>query len=153
MHQPNRHSSQDDKLAEFTDQVLAGKADQTASAADNDLLRLEDTVLRLNRTFPPHSPDSAAVKQMLVRLKARIKREERAVRPSFWRRLIDSQSAPQVVMALAVVAVLVVAVITIPSSSSDGAPLTGTALGGGNVLVAAGLIGILTLIYLFVRRK
>lgn len=153
MNQSNRHSPQDDKLAKFTDQVLAGRRDRTASAADDDLLRLEDTVLRLSRAFPPRSPDSAAAKQMLVRLKARVKREERAVTPSFWKRLFDFRSHPQFAMALAAVAVLVVAVIAVPSLSSNSAPVTGSALGGGSILTAAGLVGILALIYWLARRK
>jgi hypothetical protein len=153
MNRNDQHSQQDDKLAEFTDQVLTGRADRTASTADDDLIRLEDTVLRLNRAIPPHSPDNATMKQMLVRLKARVRRDERTVKPSFWKRLFDFQSNPQAGMILAAVVVLVLLVVTLPSLSLDGSSVTGTASGGGGILAAAGVIGALVLIYWFMRRK
>lgn len=151
MNHPKR-PSQDDQLAEFTDQVLAGTTQKTASAADDDLLSLQDTVLRLYRAFPPDSPDRAAAKQMLVRLKARLKRERQNAAPSLWKRLLDFRSNPQFAVAVAAVAALAAAIIAIPVLSSAGAPVTGTAL-GGSILVFAGGIGILALIYWFVRRK
>lgn len=145
----------DDQLADFTDQVLEGTM-KTASSLDQELLSLEETVLRLNRSFPPASLDDTSKKQMLVRLKARVKREEKMEKPSFWKRWFDIQSNPQVGMILAAVAVLVLMVIGIPALTSTDGSLSGTAVNpsGGNVgLIAAGLIGVLLLVYWFARKK
>jgi hypothetical protein len=59
-------------------------------------------------------------------------------------------------MILAAVAVLVLMVISIPALTSTDGSLSGTAVNpsGGNVgLIAAGLIGVLLLVYWFARKK
>lgn len=145
---------QDDQLADFTDQTLDGNMNQTASNPDPHLLRLEETVLRLNHAFPPASLDDASKKQMLVRLKARIKREEKAEKPSIWKRWFDLQSNQQVGMILAAVAALALMVIIIPSLASVNGSVSGTAVGSGNnSLIAVGLIGTLLLVYWLARKK
>lgn len=144
----------DIQLAEFADQVLEGKMNQTASSHDEELLGLEETILRLNRAFPARSLNDASSKQMLVRLKARMRREEKEAKPSFWKHLFDIQSNPQMGMVFAVAAVLVLAVIAIPMfTSTDGTSVSGTASSPASLPVAAGLVVILLLALLWFGRK
>ena len=155
MSQPNDRtdSQKDSQLADFADRVLDGKAAQSASNPDEELLSLERTILRLNDAFPPASPDNAAVKQMLVRLKARVRREEQTAKPSFWKQLFDFQSNPQAVMVLAAVAVLVLVVLGLPALQPPGSSVSGTASINGSLVIGVGLAGVLLLIYFLSRRK
>ena len=144
--------NKDNQLADFADKAMQGKLNNPASSSDAELVRLEETILRLKNTLPSNAPDAATSKQMLVRLKARIKREESEKIP-FWKKLFNFQSNPQVGMILAVAMILIIAVITVPSLELGGGAVTGTASNTTNLLIGGGLIGILVLIYWISRRK
>ncbi len=152
MEQPEKHpnSKQDERLAVFADQVLAGNVEQTASNADDELLGLEETILRLNRTFPPAPLEDASVKQMYVRLKARIRREELLEKPSVWKKW---EFSPQLGLASAVLVVLVVLVVSTPSITPSGSSTTGAASNPVNYFIAVGLAGMLLVIFWIIRRK
>lgn len=139
--------NKDNHIANFAD----GKT--SASSTDPELIHLEETILRLKRNLPTAAPDSAIAKQMLVRLKARIKREAEMPKIPFWKKLFDFQSNPQVGMILAVTAVLILAMVTIPSLQFGDGTVTGTASGTTNLLIIGGLIIVILLAYWFSRRK
>ena len=156
MHRTNKTSPNDQELADFADRVLQGKIDPTASTSDEELLGLEKTILRLTDAFPPEPLDDAKAKQMLVRLKARMRREEQeqAARPSFWKRLFDIQSNPQVGLLMAVVTVLVVAMVSLPLLQTPGSAISGTAGSGSGLFPAmAAVVAILFVLYWISRRK
>jgi hypothetical protein len=156
MHRTNKTSPNDQELADFTDRVLQGRIDPAASTSDEELLRLEETILRLTDAFPPETLDDAKAKQMLVRLKARMRREdqEQTSRPSFWKRLFDIQSNPQVGLLMAVVAVLVVAIVSLPLLQTPGSAISGTASSGSGLFPAmAAVVSILIVLYWISRRK
>lgn len=148
-------TNKDNHLADFADQVLQGKINTSASSSDADMMRLEETILRLKNTLPSDAPDIAKSKQMLVRLKARIKREEETEKIPFWKKLFDFQSNPQVGMLVVIAAVLILAVITVPSLELGGSsnPTTGTANNNTNFLIGGGIVGVLLLVYWIFRRK
>jgi len=98
---------QDDRLSDFADQVAQGKMKQAESSTDDELLGLENTILRLNRSLPPVSLDDATIKQMQVRLNARIRRAAQEAKPSFWEKWFSPVLRPQTGFALVVVALLV----------------------------------------------
>lgn len=155
MYQPNEHNEKDNELADFTDRVLGGRNDQTASATDEELLGLEKTILRLSRAFPPEPLEDAKAKQMLVRLKARVRREEeeQASKPSFWKRFFDFQANPQVSILVTVVAILVLIVVSIPAAQQPpGSSVSGTAFSGNSIFTVIGLIGIL-LVFIWISRR
>jgi LPXTG-motif cell wall-anchored protein len=137
----------DNHIADFVD----GK---TASSPDPHLVQLEETILRLKQGLPNKTLDSATSKQMLVRLKARMKREEETASVPFWKKLFDFQSNPQVGLLLTITAVLIFAIVTIPSlQTGGGETITGTANNSNPTLIIGGLILILLGIYLYSRRK
>lgn len=156
MHPTNNPSSNPKELTDFTDRVLQGKVDRTASNSDEELFKLEETILRLADTFPPEPLEDAKAKQMLVRLKARMRREEeeQAARPSLWKRLFDFQSNPQVALLITVAAVVMLAIIVLPSVEQPvGSSVSGTAFSGTSLFTVVGLAGVLVLLYWVSRRK
>lgn len=137
----------DNHIADFID----GK---TASSPDPELVQLEETILRLKQGLPNKTLDSATSKQMLVRLKARMKREEETASVPFWKKLFDFQSNPQVGMLIAISAVLILAIVTIPSlQAGNGGTFTGTANNSNPILIIGGIILVALGIYLRSRRK
>lgn len=137
----------DNHIADFID----GK---TASSSDPQLVQLEETILRLKHGLPNKTIDSATSKRMLVRLKARMKREEEATSIPFWKKLFNFQSNPQVGMLIAISAVLILAVVTVPSlQTGGGGTVTGTASNSNPTLIIGGIILIVVGIYLRSRRK
>lgn len=156
MHQPDKTTEKDNTLADFTDRVLQGNKDLSASNPDPELLSLERTILRLNDAFPPEPLEDARVKQMLVRLKARMRREEEEMpeKPSFWKRLFNFQANPQVGLLIAVAAVVVVVIVSFPAIQQPaGSSVTGTAFSGTGLFTVIGLLGILLVFYWMSRRK
>ncbi|MBI3167168.1 MAG: hypothetical protein HYZ22_01710 [Chloroflexi bacterium] len=155
MYQKDETTEKDNELADFADRMIKGRIAPPASASDEELFGLEKTLLRLNDTFPPVTLDDAKSKQMLVRLKARMRREEeeQAAKPSFWKRLFDLQSNPQVGLLIAAAAVVLLVIINLPSVDPSGNSVTGTAFPGTNLFTALGLIGVLLIFYWISRRK
>ena len=146
-------TNKDNQLADFADKALQGKINQSASISDAELVRLEETILRLKNTLPSNSPDAATTKQMLVRLKARMKREEESEKIPFWKKLFNFQSNPQVGMILAIATVIILAVVTLPSLELGGNSVTGTANSTNSIFVVGGLIGAILIVYWIFRRK
>lgn len=139
--------NKDNQIADFAD----GK--RTASSSDLELLQLEETILRLKNSMPSDTIDSATSKQMLVRLKARIKREEEAPKVSIWKKLFEFQSNPQVGAILAIAMVIVLAVVSIPAIQAGDGAIIGTASNTNSFLAVGSLIGVILLVYWFARRK
>lgn len=144
-------SNQDDRLADFTDDVIEGHVQQSASNVDEELLLLEETVLRLKTTYPPVTLDEARVKQMHVRLKHRIKREKQEADQPFWKKWFSS---PQIRIAAGALCLLIIFVLVFPLIPAAGSSTTATALTPAQrPLVAAGLAGVILLILWIKRRK
>lgn len=154
MYQKNETTEKDNELADFADRIIKGD-ERSASNLDEELVSLEKTLLRLSDAFPPEPFEDARVKQMLVRLKARARREEedQAAKPSFWKRLFDLQSNPQVGLLVAAVAVVVLVIISLPDVQPSDSSISGTAFSGASIFVALGLIGVLLVFYWISRRK
>jgi hypothetical protein len=156
----NKKISQDERLSQFTDQVLKGQMNKPASNPTEELRDLEETILRLHNTLPPSSLEESTKKQMLVRLNARIRREkEQPQKKSFWASLFDTewmrtQSRPQFAATIGIIAILVVAVIISPTLGDSGSSTTvGTAFNSSsNVFIVIGLITVI-LGFLWVIRK
>jgi hypothetical protein len=138
----------DDRLAEFTDQVLSGTTQTTASDADGELALLEGTILLLNKAYPPVPMDEARVKQMQIRLKRRIRHEAEAEQ-SFWRNILPRLP---VLTAMSVLGLLLIFLLISPFFAAAGSSMTATA---GNFkipsIVVIGAAGIFLLI-LWIRR-
>lgn len=154
MNQTDKQSNSklDDQLADFADQVIQGKRNQPASHLTDNLLGLEETILRLNNSLPPSSLDDASVKQMHVRLKARIRREEQKKRLTFWEKWFGAVVSPQLGLAFAALAVLVVVIVSFPSITSV-SPTPATATNPVNIFIGLGVIGAMLIILWFGRRK
>lgn len=152
MSQPNQSlkSNLDDRLADFTDEALAGRMQQSASRADGRLLPLEETVLRLKNAHPPAALDEARVKQMLVRLKSRIRRETQETERPFWK---DWLTRPQARMAAAVLSVLLLLALAFPFLTTSGSSTTATALTPAQGMYAAAGLAVVIVVILWIKRR
>ena len=156
MNQPNKqpNSIQDQRLVDFTDQVFEGRIKQVESDVNDELLSLEKTILRLNQAFPLTSLDEAAVKQMQVRLNARMRREEQAARQPFFKKWFEPQSRLQFGIALILAVSSIIFVIFSPSFATSGSSINATALTSSqSSIVAAAMVGVLLIILWIKRRK
>lgn len=154
MRQKDEHTEKDDQLADFTDRLLDGSPNPApASTRDEELLKLEQTLLRLSNAFPPEPLEESTARQMLARFKARARKEERAAKPGLWRRLFDFQSNPQVGLILAGFAALVLAVVILPGSDVSSSSVSGTASAGVSMAAIAGFVAILLFAYWWSRRR
>jgi hypothetical protein len=144
---------QDDRLAEFVDQVTEGKMNQTESNVDDELLGLEKTILRLNQSLPPVSLDEATLKQMQVRLNVRIRREAQDAGQPSWKRWFSALARPQIGIAFATAALVILLIVFAPLFTASGSS-TATAFAPMNGLVVTGiLVGGILVIYWIMRRK
>ncbi len=155
MNQPNNrpHSIQEDnRLADFTNQILEGRNKQIESNVDEELIGLEKTILRLNQAFPLTSLDEATVKQMQVRLNARMRREEQETKQPFWKKWFEPQYRLQFGMIFIVMALVFLFITSPPSFTTAGSSITATALTpmqNSIVVVLAGVI----LVLLWIKRR
>jgi hypothetical protein len=137
------NSDRDDRLADFTDRVLNGQAGETDSNADDELRGLEETILRLNQSLPHASPDKASAMKMLVRLKARMRKDDARMPNLLSNRRPASILSPwgMVIGVLAVALAFVLALPLLgPSNSSTSATALGSPLGIFSAILLAGLI-------------
>jgi len=141
----------DDRLADFTDDVLEGRKQDSISGMEDELLQLEKTVLQLRTAFPPIQVDEARAKQMQVRLKNRIKREEEEESLPFWKKLF---ATPQYAMMVGVVSLLIIFLLVFPTTTSPGSSTTATALDPAiGPFAAVGLAAVIIIILWIKRRK
>lgn len=144
---------QDDQLADFTDQLLAGRVAQAESAADEELLALEETVLRLQNAFPPVSLDQSTIKQMNVRFNARVRRETREAAQPFWKKWFEPQARLQFGTAFAATALLIVLALLAPPSAVSGSATSATALTPVKGSVIAVTLTIVLVFFLWTKRR
>lgn len=154
MNQPSKYpnSIQDNRLADFADQVMKGRIKQVESDVNEELLGLEKTILRLNQAFPLTSLAEATVKQMQVRLNARMRREEQETKQPFWEKWFEPQFRLQFGMVFIVMALVIVFVIFAPSFTTADSSINATALTpmqSSTVMVLAGVI----LVFLWIKRR
>lgn len=154
MSQIEQHSKPnlDDRLAEFTDEALAGRMQQAASDADEELLLLEETILRLRKVYPPISLDEARIKQMQVRLNNHIKRLAQDDQQPFWKTWLTH---PQMGAVIGALVLLLIFLLASPFFSTAGSSATATAFAPtqSTVFLAVGLVAVAALVYWITRRK
>jgi len=105
----------EDRLAEFTDRVLAGKSAQIESGAEDELRRLEETILRLKHAIPHTTLDEATIVQMQSSLTARLRAEAEGRKVDFWWKwLAPRPPRPQLALALGTAIILLFAIFIAP---------------------------------------
>lgn len=121
--------NQDDWLADFADQVMAGRpADLSAAGADDEMQALANVVLRLKNAFPPEELDAATVKRMQRETLTRWRKEQQTAKKS-WTNIfhLDWLVAPNgrsqigwslTVIALAGLFILILPVLTSGSNNN-----------------------------------
>jgi hypothetical protein len=143
--------AKDDRLADFTDRLLAGKIEQdvTHRESDPELVQMQETLQQLRKAFPPAQDDA----EMRNRIRARLTAE--------WRNNIPVQTAKKSMwfsnrtlslsFAVAAVAIVVLIVSFLPQGQAG---ISGTAGTGATwIPLAIFLIIIAGLIFWQLRKK
>jgi len=146
-------SKQDDRLAEFTDQLLTGRINQAGAEADEELVALEETILRLKNAFPPAPLDTSTVKQMQVRFNARVRREAQETKIPFWKKWLEPKPRLLYATAFAAMAFLVVFAVLSPLSTTVGSSTPATALNLSGGIVAVVMVAGMILVFLLIKRR
>ncbi len=145
--------TEDERLADFTDRAMAGEYVHADADVDAETRALEETVLRLRRTILPAQLERSAAKQMQARFKARLQREARKERQSFWRRWLAPQLHLQLTVVFAALALFIALAVFnhsfIPGSSASATALRLTK----GAPAALALIVILFIVFWISRRK
>jgi hypothetical protein len=121
--------NQDDQLADFADRVRFDASVSVDPGTDDELRRLEETILRLNSLRPQKALDQETAKRMqadyLIR-RRRLNAQEQAeqARRHTWFGALFRSPVAMAVASLVVVAVLV---ILSPSIGATGTSISGTA--------------------------
>lgn len=148
------HTTQDDRLAEFADELLMGEIQQTASSADPELARLEETLLRLSKAFPPVTLTEDQAKRMRNDLKKRIAANPKDHKETFWAKWFGFQQAPQLGMTFVVAALMVALIVLSPVVfTNTNADVVGTAFSSATSLGIAGILAALIILILWTMRR
>ena len=113
----------DDLLADFTDRVLDGKTAVVASATDNELRSLEETVMRLHQGLPKGALNEQELRRMQADFKTRARRASMSSRPD-WQ---SQQSRPWIIPAFAAIAIFAAIFILMPFLTTGSGEVQGTA--------------------------
>jgi hypothetical protein len=149
----------DDQLAEFADQVLAGKTLQPDPGADKELRALEATILRLNRAITHTELDKAALRRLESRLALRLRQEQEQRQTSFWHRWINGNwrygtFRLPLAVTIGLLAVTTVAALIALMFPMKGASVTATALATTQTLLTVIMLaGVMLILILINRRK
>jgi hypothetical protein len=143
-----------DRLAEFTDQVLAGKRQQIESEVDDELRRLEEAILQLKRAVP-HTPlDEVTLKRMQANLKARLRNGEERTKVNFrqiWFRA--NKLHPQFAFALCALLILVFALFIAPHLTQTGPSMSAVATRPSPFVSILALLAGVTLLVIWISHR
>ncbi|MCB9144663.1 MAG: hypothetical protein H6635_04770 [Anaerolineales bacterium] len=153
MYRTTQNLQKDNELADFADRLLNDGMEQDASSSNVELISLEKTILNLKETFPPKKLDEDKARRMLAQVKLRARQEKEPVKQSFFQRLFDFQSNPQVGLLAAVAAVVILVIVGLPSVGTSGEALSGAALSDASYVPALGILVVLFILYWISRRK
>ena len=138
----------DDQLAAFTDEVLT-RAGPAGTSAHPELDGMEQTVLRLHRTFPRFQPTQAAAARMESKISVHAKDALRKASP----RWHSQQSRRRLLFAFAASLAAVSLLIILPSLTSNMGSVTAAALRPTYVGLAAAAVGGIVLLALWLRGR
>lgn len=144
--------NQDDQLADYVDRVRNAGINQTDSGADQELLGLEETILRLNRSFPKEALDEETIKRMQADFTIRRRRldmQEQSNRPPLLRALFQSP----LVLAAAALVLIGVFVFLSPSLTPVEPGLTGAAGLQIRLIYLLPIVGVVVLLALWLGRR
>lgn len=144
----------ENRLAEFTDRVLAGKSEQIESEVDDELRRLEETILRLKRAIPPATLDDITVKRMQANLKARLRNEKERTKLNFWHRWFAAHRYhSQIVFAISAAAIFIFALFIAPHLTQTGPSIPAVATKPSPFVFIVALLSGATLLVIWISHR
>ncbi len=142
----------DDRLADFTDRLLAGEIEQDAAGREPEpeLAQMQETLRRMRQVFPPLETDIAMRNRIRSRLAIEWHRNSFPVRDAK-RNFIPARRIWSLALAISTVAMIVLLVTFLPLEQTgiSGAAGTGTVL----IALAIFIVVIAVLIIWQLRKK
>jgi len=142
----------DDRLADFTDRLLAGEIEQDAVSrgSDPELAQMQETLRRMRQAFPPQVTDAAMQNRMRARLTTEWRRNSFPVR-DVKRNFIPARRTWSLALAVSAIAIFVLLVTFLPIEQTG---ISGTAgIGAAWIPFAIFIIVIAVLIFWQLRKK
>ena len=162
----NNNRTVEDQLADFTDQILAGTAEEGTDpfTPDPELRALQQTALRLKNAVPKDGPSEAVIFRMRQNIVMQREQQETKASESFWQRFLSARkpsgrkwqsqhSRRRQNLRISLAAVVLLLFVSIPLLYKD-TPVQPAASGqslNASLLIAFG--GLILLGFLFFRRK
>lgn len=152
----NPPPNHDDLLADFADLISKDNTAEFDLSTDEELRGLEEMLLRLNRAFPYEPLNEDITKRMHADFGIRKRRQEQQEKTSEKRSWLASLFRSPLAMAVSTLVILSALFFLFPSFTGLDSSLSGAA--GGQVgllgiLIAAGVVIILSLAFWLGRRK
>ena len=143
----------DDRLADFTDRLLAGEIEQDAVSrgSDPELAQMQETLRRMRQAFPPQVTDAAMQNRMRARLAAEWRKTSFPVRNDVKRNFIPARRTWSLALAVSVVAIIVLLVTFLPIEQTGVSGAAG--IGISWIPFAIFIIIIAVLIFWQLRKK
>jgi hypothetical protein len=162
----NNNRTVEDQLADFTDQILAGTAEEGTDplAPDPELRALQQTALRLKNAVPKDGPSEAVIYRMRQNIVMQREQQETKASEPFWQSFLSARkpsgrkwqsqhSRRRQNLRISLAAVVLLLIVSIPLMYKD-TPVQPAASGqslNASLLIAFG--GLILLALLFFRRK
>jgi anti-sigma-K factor RskA len=141
----NAQLEKDDRLADFTDRLLAGEIEQdvTRREPDPELAQMQETLRRMRQAFPPQQANAEMRNRIRARLTTEWRKNNIPVRTA-QKSFLPSNRTLSLSLAIGAVAIIVLLVSFLPQVQTE---ISGTAGIGTSwipfaifIIVVAGLI-------------
>lgn len=162
----NNNRTVEDQLADFTDQILEGTAEEGTGpfTPDPELRALQQTALRLKNAVPKDGPSEAVIQRMRQNIVMQWNQQENRASEPFWKRFLPARkpqgqkwqsqhSRRRQNIRISLAAVVLLLLVSIPLLYKD-TPVQPAASGqnlNAGLFIAFG--GLILLALLFFRRK
>jgi hypothetical protein len=167
MNKPQKNDrTVEDQLADFTDQILEGTADEDRNplTPDPELRALQQTALRLKNALPVEEPSEAVIHRMRQNIVMQWKQEKNKTSEPFWKSFLSARKLPgqkwqsqhsrrRQNLRISLAAVVLLLLVSIPLINKAGSvqpAASGQNLNAGLFIAFGGLI---LLALWFYRRK
>ena len=163
----NDKNTVDDQLADFTDNILDGKIDNTVEtplAPDLELRALEQTALRLKNAFHEEGPSKDAIQRMRKNITMQWRQQKNRQSTSAWKNFwlalnpfkqkwYSQRSRRRLSMAISLLLLIALMLISIPILNGYGTDQPATSIQNLNVSLVIVFCGLILLAIWISRRK
>jgi hypothetical protein len=159
----NNKSAVEDQLADFTDNILSGKidnTDETPLTPDPELRALEHTALRLKNAFYEDGPSDVVIKRMRNNIVRQWQQKEMKKSLPFWKKWMgpsqkwqSQRSRRRLSMAISLSLLIALMLVSIPLLNGNSTDQPATSVQALNISLVVVFSGLILLAIWISRRK